>query len=239
MKMAIYFIPIEKIHRIAEIRKKYLILVVFFALLPLSIFALNFAAGGFCAINAGWFSGRDWNDLIDYYEENYQNASNEVEIAFTAAAFIEIALSDNFAFQPEIQFSMTKGGYKITDNGDVFRYTETINSLFIPLLCKYRIGAAKGMFVFFAGPAVIVIIGSIVGEDDYDANGSSDKYSYKYEPYTRTGFGFTSGIGYELPLGPGFLLTELRYSKSFMRYFNNEDTVLNSFGPVIGYKINF
>ncbi len=218
--------------------KKQLVFILFL-LSSTNLFSTDLFIGGYAGINLGWFSGNDWDKKIEYYKDNYKNASNIFEGGFQAAVFLETAFSESFAIQPEIQFLVSSGGYEASDSGYYSEYTESVKSLFLPLLFKYKMTAGKGKLSLFAGPALAVVLFNVVGEDNNTVNGVNLNYIGKYAPESRLGHGFAFGTGYERPFGKGKIITDIRYSKLFVSYFNNENTISNSVNINIGYGWDF
>jgi len=204
-----------------------------------SLSAADLTLGVYAGINLGWFSGDDWEDIIDAAEAYYGEASSESRLCFSIAGFLDIALSESFSLQPELQFTSGKGGAKITDSvGDTVELTETINTLVIPVLGKYKIPAGKGKINIFGGPALIMILGDIEYKEEYNIDGDTSTDTSTEEPDNKAGFGFTIGAGYEVPMGNGKFITDLCFSKSLTDFFDNDDTRLNTLGLNIGYGFN-
>ena len=220
---------------------KKLLLVLIFIFLLSPAFSLDFAAGGYGGVSMSWFSGKDWNNMLDYYNENYDKTDNLSYFVYSFGLFTEIKVFEKLAVQPEIQFSVLKGGYSLEDNeGSNFEYEETINTLTIPFLIKYKIPAGNADFFILCGPSLIIVLGNVKTEDNFSlSNGDSDEYSSEYIPETKIGTGFSAGLSYKHLLGNGFIMTDLRYTFSSAVLFNSETTLINNIGINIGYGYDF
>ena len=127
--------------------------------------------------------------------------------------FAEIKLSDKFAFQPELLYSMqgakTESSYSETDFGYTYIETEEtklkLGYLNLPLMAKYF---ATDKLYLEAGPQIGFLV-SAKYDSDYsyvvidDSDGSifdseSDSTSGDYKDFVKSvDFGFNVGLGYE------------------------------------------
>jgi len=224
--------------------KKYLIIWLLFGLFSGQIFASDLTLGFLGGINIGWGSGDDYDDMIDYYEYLFGKASSESRMGFSLGLFLDIPVSESFSIQPELQYAVAKNGASVTDYNDYIaeglkvETTETVNILYIPVLAKYKIPVGKGKINLFGGPMVFVILGDVKYKEEYDYNGETDSYTDENETDNNLGIGFSIGVGYEVPMGNGKLVTDLRFSKTLTEIMDDYDGKLNIFGINLGYGFN-
>lgn len=132
----------------------------------------------------------------------------------------EIGITDNFAIQPEVLFSM-KGTQD--DNDSDNRINQ--NYIDVPVLFKVK---ADGLF-FELGPQ----IGFLISSEDKT---NRDSYDSK-DDYKPVDFGYVAGLGYEFSSGP---MIGLRYNGGLSKIpdldFGRDVKVSNSaFQLYVGY----
>jgi len=112
---------------------------------------------------------------------------------FHAGVMADVGITDNFAFHPELLYSMK--GHKIEElgNNDTNLY---LNYLDVPLMLRYK---ASGLFVE-AGPQVSFLLSGKAEDIDYT------------DEFKKTVIGYGVGLGYALESG---LSLGLRYSGDF------------------------
>lgn len=144
----------------------------------------GYAQGARFGVKAGAsltdFSGKD----ADGYDS---------KVGFHGGAIAELGLTDNFAIQPEVLFSMK--GAKYGDLAQDIRFNQTY--LDVPVLLKVK---ADGLF-FEAGPQVGFLVGSKFKVEDVSADSK--------ESFNTVDFGYAAGLGYEFSSGP---MIGLRYN---------------------------
>ncbi len=226
--------------------KKYLLTTIILIVMLCSgqIFAADLTLGVFGGINMGWGSGNDYDDMIDALEYGFGKASSEARMGFSLGLFLDIPISETFSIQPELQYTVAKVGYNFTDLNDLVledlevEATETYNTLLVPILAKYKILAGKGKINIFGGPMIVLLLGDVKYKEEYDYYGDTDSFTDEFEPDKSLGLGFSVGIGYEVPMGNGKLVTDLRFSKTLTEFYDNYESGLNTFGFNIGYGFN-
>jgi hypothetical protein len=131
----------------------------FLGLLTMDADAQETKFGAKAGVNIANVAGDDVGDDVDG------------TIGFHVGGFAHLGLSDQFAIQPELQFS-TKGAEDLT-----------LSYIDIPILAKYYL--TEGLHIH-AGPQIGLLLSA-------DADGTDVKDSYK-----STDFAIASGAGYQL-----------------------------------------
>ena len=130
------------------------------------------------------------------------------KFGFHGGILAELGITDNFAIQPEILFSM-KGAKGLDDlSGDEAKIN--LSYVDIPVLLKVK---ADGLF-FEAGPQLGIKVG---------ATGKKGPISVDIKEVFRTvDFGYAAGLGYQVASGP---MVGLRYNGGFSNVFKNINVV--------------
>lgn len=142
-------------------------------------------------------------------------------IGFHVGGFAEIMISDKFAVQPEVLYSMQGAKYKV-EGVDVDFNLDYIS---IPVMAKYF--AAEG-FSIEAGPQISFVTRA-------EMSGAGETVDVK-DFANSTDFGLNFGLGYSLPMGVMF---SGRYNLGLSDTVkdNPGDAVKNSvFQLSVGYK---
>ena len=119
------------------------------------------------------------------------------KFGFHGGILAELGVTDNFAIQPEVLFSMK--GAKVDDSQD-----GRVNQSYIdvPVLFKVK---ADGLF-FEAGPQVGFLANAKYKEDGISESAKSD--------LKKVDFGYAAGLGYQAASGP---MIGLRYNGGFTK----------------------
>lgn len=217
-------------------KKSFIVLMILIA--SGSVSAVEFTPGVSAGLNLGWFSGDDWDDMVDYFD-----ASNDSKIGYSLGLFLDMAFTESFSIQPELNFTVSGGGVSAdnlydADYGVYYdeELTETAKILNIPLLFKFKIPAGRNKISLFAGPLFGLLLGDIKVTDKVTVEGyGSDSADVDIEADNNFVFGFTLGGGLEFPMGNGKMFTDLRYSHTLTSFFDDDDTKANSIGINLGY----
>ncbi|SDY90243.1 porin family protein [Hymenobacter psychrophilus] len=147
--------------------------------------------------------------LTNFVGEDADGVTNKIGVHGGFVA--ELGITDNFAIQPEVLFSMK--GAKVEDLDNV-----RINQSYIdvPVLLKVK---ADGLF-FEAGPQVGLLIGSKTKDDDISFNSK--------DGFKTVDFGYVAGLGYEFSSGP---MIGLRYNGGITKVAKEEDGANSSDMP--------
>lgn len=160
--------------------------------------------GGF---NTSTFSGAD-------------SKGTNYKVGFTAGAFLNFGVTDNFSVQPEFLYSQKGAAIKdysyASNNNNKFK--STLGYLDVPVMLRYNIGEdGKGLFVEL-GPQ-----GSfLLHQRSFVENGNGDEISGTRNTNTdglnKVIIGYAGGIGYQLTSGLGL---NLRYTGDFAQVYKN------------------
>ena len=159
------------------------------------------------------------------------SVSGDSKVGFTAGVLADLGLSQNFAFQPGLNF--VQKGSKLTSGG--VTATQTLNYIELPLNLLYRTPAGSGKFFGGIGPVLGYGLGGKTesGGESTDIHfGSSNNDDYK-------AFEFSGNIiaGYEF--SNSFFLSA-NYNHGFSNIVNGNGSDVtgknNYFGIRIGYK---
>ena len=110
----------------------------------------------------------------------------ETLVGLNLGGLIEIPVSENFSFQPELAYSQ----YGTTNNDEGFDTSINLDYLTLPLLAKFYV--AEG-FSLEAGPQLGFKLKGEVEVDNVSVDLEEGIKSFDY--------GLTGGVGYSLPIG--------------------------------------
>jgi long-subunit fatty acid transport protein len=141
----------------------------------------------------------------------------------------EFGLSENFAIQPEIVFSMQGADRKYTLDGVTYETEQRLNYINIPIAAKYYV--TEGLSIE-AGPQIGFLI-SAKGDTDINGPGISESESVDNKDAFKTfDFGVFGGLGYELDMG---LFFQARYTAGLIDILEKSD--IDGDGDEGDYKI--
>lgn len=163
--------------------------------------------------------------------------SGNSRAGFTLGVLADVNLSDNFSFQPSLNFTQKGGKYDFSDLGlpGSGKVDFVLNYIEVPLNVLFKANAGKGKFFFGAGPSLSFGMSGTVKSDnspDEDVKfGSGDNDDLK--PFD---FGGNVLAGYELSSG---VFIALNYNTTLNNIAIESDaTTRNSyFGIRIGYLL--
>jgi len=119
------------------------------------------------------------------------NLDSDDNVGFTIGGLVNIAITDAFSIQPELNY-IQKGG---EDESELFGETITtelnLNYIEIPVLAKYAFGSETFKVFVMAGPSIGY---GLNGEITFDDEESED-FDWDEEGANRTDFGFQAGVG--------------------------------------------
>ena len=163
--------------------------------------------------------------------------TSDSKVGFTLGVLSDIAITDNFTFQPGLNF--TQKGSKFSDSdGEV---TQTLNYVDLPLNFLYHAPAGKGKFFAGLGPVVNYGISGKVkmtttGEPEVseDVKFGNDEAEDNYKPFE---FGGNILAGYEFSNGV-FAAASYNAGLSNIAVGGDSDNTIKNryFGVKIGFK---
>ncbi len=186
----------------------------------LAIVAIGFSAqaqvkfGVKAGLNGYNFSGDDADDL-----------NTDTKIGFNVGGLVNVPISTNFSFQPELLFSAE--GAKVSEGED--RVNFNLNYVNIPLLAQFN--SASGFYAE-AGPQIGFLVSA---KADYKINGVSTDEDIK-DDLKSTNFSVAIGAGYKLASGLGF---GARYNFGLSNISDDNDSDLKVGGFQVGLSYTF
>lgn len=201
----------------------------------LFVFALLIAIASFTQAQSTRF-GVTAGATLSTFQMKADNVSikSDAKIGFTAGVFADIALADNFSFQPGLNFTQ-KGG-KFNSNDELFGdATLTFSYLELPLNVLYKAPAGNGKFFAGVGPSLAYGLGGKAKADgeSEDIKFGGDENEDDFKPFD---FGGNIIAGYELSNGLSF---SLNFNTTLNNFSHDSDVKAKNtyFGLRIGYLL--
>jgi hypothetical protein len=176
-----------------------------------------------------WFSGSDYDALLDL-----GGFTHQARFGFSAGAFTTVGIIDVLAIQPEIMYSRFGGNYG--DSSVTWYHNAGV--IEIPLLLKLRLKMTSWVrFCPVAGVDALLKIGDWdVEEKDSSGNILSSGTATNIRVPI---IGVLAGVGWEFPVGRGWVTISARYHIGVMNRFTAdspiEDWKQNSLQLLLGY----
>ena len=209
-------------------------------LIPTSLFAVDITVGASMGLNAGWNTGSDWKNFGTAATQVFGSDiefSTERKTGFEIGAFCEIEINEFFSLQPEFSFLYTRAGL----SGNILffdiEFAATTKYFEIPVLAKFNHKTPIGKFSVFAGPSFQIMVGDMKIKATSSVASYSESISEKIEPDNKFLIGGILGFGYQLSLGPGILVCDIRYRRQFTGYIDDFNTRGNTIGFRAGYAV--
>ena len=167
--------------------------------------------------------------------------TSDSKVGFTLGVLSDISITDNFAFQPGLNFTQKGSKFNISDGGESMEATQTLNYVELPLNFLYHAPAGKGKFFAGLGPVVNYGISGKVkvkmtGESDVseDVKFGNDEAEDDYKPFE---IGGNILAGYEFSNGV-FAAASYNAGLSNIAVGGDSDNSLKNryFGVKIGFK---
>jgi hypothetical protein len=195
--------------------KKTMVFLCLFLFLSASIFA-QVSAGFIGGVNINSIRGEDWEAVVG----EASDGADSPGLGYGIGAFIAYALNPAMTIRFDGIYQSTASN--IIGEGD--EYVMSLPVLDLTLSLSYGFSAGPGSLYAIVGPTLRYGLGDFVLAEV----GTSNELGYELQnPIT---YGITGGAGYQLPLGPGYLLLEGRY-QFFLSGHWNDDT--ESFGSKV------
>jgi hypothetical protein len=201
-------------------------------LVPIAVAALLSAAAVFpldvslvpkAGAGVAFHTGDSWQEILDTVDAN-----NALKFIYSAGAFLDLGLIDGLAVQTGAAFSQVGGAWNY-DVGFEVNGSTRFTLLEVPLLLRPRVAVGAGSMYAVLGPAGFILLGDIVGEEE--------GVETRTEPDNRLVWGAAAGLGYSFPALGGNALVELKYTRSFTGFIDDDDTRLNNFYLQLGYAL--
>ncbi len=198
--------------------------VVCMILLPNSSLAIELTGGLKIGANFANFYGEDLKELEEGLGEDFES-----RLGICIGGFITVNISEMFAIQPEVLYSMKGSKVEGTLFGETFKVEFNLSYLEIPVLVKLRIptqGNVKPSL--FVGPSLAI---KLSGKGKIEYAGESEEEDL--EELKDTDFGLIMGAGIDF----GKLTVDLRYNLGLTKIPEEDDDVKNKvISLMIGYS---
>lgn len=228
--------------------KRTTLLTAFFALLTMTLFSQTISVGVKTGFTSNNIAKPEFIETLEVIPE-FRNLET-----MNFGLVSEIGFSENFAIQPELNF--TTKGFKIRESANINIYemplplgvtaVSKFNYVEVPVLAKARFGTGKTQAYVVAGPTLGYATG---GKLETRANilFEIDLYETPLDlnsiGYERFEVGGTVGGGVAFDTGGGQLFVDARYSHGFTEVYDipivRERVQNKSFGINAGYMIRF
>jgi hypothetical protein len=187
--------------------KKSLLVAVFLVLAVAFAWAGPFGAGLMVGTPLSWAFGGDWDDSLDQVD-----GSNFINPGISAGVFAWYDITPAITIQVEAHYGLYQWSLEGKLAGDDVTVDSRLDLLEFPILAMYKLSLWKGALKFFAGPDLWYGTGRL---ETTTAVGTNPEDKTSGELDSPWAFAATGGAGYELPLGPGILSLDVRYTRLF------------------------
>lgn len=166
--------------------------------------------------------------------EQYLSFNSSSGISFAAA--VNIPLSAEFAFQPELSY--VQKGFSYWEN--IYEATKTFNYVELPLLIQYHLGSERLKLMFNFGPSIGYLLSGTIRRGSYGGTA----IDMKSDRVNQFELGFVGGVGLGIQAGPGRVILEgrIEYGLTDVQTITLTDNSGTSMGQEeisnIGYMIN-
>lgn len=186
---------------------------------------LFFGAKG--GANLAWITGSDWEDDV----VRLLDGDNKGRFGATVGGFVSAVFPSRYALRAELLY--TEHGGRVDGRIGGTDAELRVRSVFldVSLLGERYFDAGPGAISVFLGPTLLLLQGDLVTETRADG----EVFEGRDAPKAEQIYGATGGVGYTLPLGPGVLLFDARYTRGLSGYnrdraYDNAVTVLAGYG---------
>jgi len=169
-----------------------------------AVFTLSSASVSAQGVTGGLKAGMN---IANIHGDNVEDVWDS-KIGICAGGFITCSLSDLFAIQPELLFTMKGSKAEGEVEGEPAKLTMKLNYLEIPVLAKLLIptpGTVRPSL--FVGPSLAI---KLTGKGKVEYAGESEEADI--EDVKSTDFGLVFGGGVDFALGQGKLTVDARYT---------------------------
>lgn len=202
-------------------------------LLPNSSLASGIKGGLKIGVSSAKLHGDDVGDLEDLFGEDLKS-----RIGFSVGGFITFNISEMFAIQPEVLYTMKGLRYEEEIFGETLKVWMKLDYLEIPVLVKIIFPSPGGVNPYlFAGPAVAIKLSAKVKAE---IAGESEEEPIE-EGLKSTDFGLVIGAGVDFGFGAsgmGKMTLDVRYSLglSTISDFEGDDVKNGAFSLMVGFS---
>ena len=193
--------------------------------------AQDISVGGRIEPGAGWISGSDWEDAVDFFDDNRAGEPSKPALTFAGGLAAAFGFAPGFAVQVEVAVSNLGGNYGYTAFGIDVDGKQRATLLQVPVLLKPRIQTAGGDFFFLLGPTVGIFLTDVATEE----SGGGITVEGDSEPDNQIIAGIVLAVGHEWEVGTGYLGVDLRYTRQLTDTFEDFNSRQNVVGLGISY----
>jgi len=131
--------------------------------------------------------------------------TTDSKVGFTVGVISDISITENFTFQPALNFSQKGSKFNISDGSESMESSQTLNYIELPLNFLYNAPAGKGKFFAGLGPVVnygisgkvkVKMGGESMSEDiNFGSNEDEDDYKpFEFSGNVLAGYEFSNGV---------------------------------------------
>jgi hypothetical protein len=185
--------------------------------------------------NIGFISGNGLTDLIQGWDD-FGDDKTGMRLGVTGGLFFSISIFEFLAVQPELIFTNSGASYEYNDaaqSPEPIKGETNVTILELPILLKPRFAVGGGILYFLVGPEISIVMGLHRFREDVDGDIGTGGYVVDNDML----IGVVAAAGYGMPLGPGLLITELRFHRSFVSLYDDDDYLLNAIQILVGYEV--
>ena len=152
--------------------------------------------------------GGDWDDALDALDSGTGSNAARAGISCGVFGFYDFTPIVTLQIEALVALYVWEMEGKLT--GQDFIYSSQLFLAEFPILAKLRLPLWRGAITILAGPDLFYAIGRIDGRREV---GVAPPVDTGADVVNMLVYGATGGIGYDLPLGPGFLSFDARYTR--------------------------
>jgi hypothetical protein len=183
-------------------------------------------------LSVSHFRGDGVDVLDDQIRQAFTELSDDPLPFFTAGIFATLALTENFALQPEVIYQRNGKQFEGTVGGKTYDFELHIDYLSFPFLVKIMAPSPDMLFRpnLFAGPVLnIALDAKAEGVPKIPAEVEDLGFLEQFRDeedigdHTRAAdFALALGAGIDAKAGPGHFTFEIRYTTGFADVFNDD-----------------
>lgn len=187
-------------------------------------------AGAKGGANFAWITGPDWeDDIVRLFD-----GDNRGRFGATVGGFVSALFPSRYGLRAELLYTEHGGRVEGRIGGSDAELRVRSTLLDVSILGERHFDVGPGAISVFLGPTLLLLQGNIVTE----TRAGGEVLEGEDVPDAEQLFGATGGVGYMLPLGPGVLLFDARYTRGLTGY-NSDKAYGNAVSVLAGYGLPF
>ncbi|MBD3345867.1 MAG: outer membrane beta-barrel protein [Chitinivibrionales bacterium] len=213
----------------------------------------SFSIGIKGGLSVSYFRGMAADALDERLEHEFSEFVNDPLPYVTGGVFATLALSENFAFQPEVIYLRNGEHYEGVYGGETYEFDLTAEYVTFPFLIKIMAPSPDMLFRpnFFIGPVLSILLDAKAtgvpqlpsGAEKIGILDNFRKDEDINDQVRSTDFGIVMGAGIDAKAGHGHFSFEIRYTTGFSNAFdknpNAEDFKNAAVSILAGYAYDF